>query len=287
MPFLSLSARYMILSALGFSLMAMCVKLASQHGIPLLEIVAARALISLILSYWDIKRQGLPLLGQRKDLLIARGVVGTLALICVYYSVTAIPLAEATVLQYLHPMFTAILALLFLKERLQLSTLICILLSFAGLLLIARPSWLLGEQTSLPTLPLTAAILGAFGSAIAYVLVRKLNETEYHSVIIFYFPLIALPFSLILLGHELVIPSGSTWFILILVGIFTQVGQIGLTKAMKTEAAGKATAYSYLQVVFAAMIGWFIFGEEPVLWTWIGGGLILSGAIVNMLWQRK
>lgn len=284
---ISLSARYMILSALGFALMAMCVKLASQQGIPVLEIVAARALISLVLSVLDIKRHKLPLFGQRKDLLIARGMIGSLALICVYYSVSLIPLAEATVLQYLHPMFTALLAFLFLKEKLQPSTLFCIVLSFAGLLFIARPDWLFGLENQLPTLALAAAIIGALGSAVAYVLVRKLNETEHHSVIIFYFPLIALPFSLILLGNDLVMPTGSTWLTLILVGLFTQVGQIGLTKAMKTEAAGKATAYSYLQVVFAALIGWFVFDEALVIWTWIGGGLILSGAIVNMLWQRK
>lgn len=283
-----LGVRYMVLSAFGFSVMAVCVKLASGRGIPVLEIVAARALVSLMLSFLDIKRKRISLLGVRRNLLIARGAVGAVALICVYYALTVIPLAEATVLQYLHPMFTAILALIFLKERIQWSTLICIVFSFMGLVAIARPDILFNTLSApiLPAFALAAAILGALGSAVAYVLVRKLSQTEDPSVIIFYFPLIALPLSLLWLGNDFVLPKGWEWGILLLVGVFTQVGQIGLTKAMQTETAGKATAFSYLQVIFATGLGWWIFGEVPGLWAWVGGSLILLGALINLLWKK-
>ena len=123
----------MILSAFGFSLMAVCVKLASGQGIPVLEIVAARALVSLFLSYIAVRRKGISLLGHKKHLLLSRGVVGALALMCVYYAITHLPLAEATVLQYLHPMFTAVLAFAFLKERIQASTLLSVVFSFIGI----------------------------------------------------------------------------------------------------------------------------------------------------------
>ncbi|ARU56402.1 sugar transport protein [Oleiphilus messinensis] len=280
--------RYMILSAFGFAVMAASVKWCSQSGLPVLEIVAARALISLILSFLDVKRKRLSLFGNRKDLLIARGVVGALALFCVYYAVSALPLAESTVLQYLHPMFTAILAFLFLGERLRWPTLICILFSFAGLLIITRPDYLLtGGVPELPSLALTAAVLGAIGSAIAYVLVRKLSATEDPSVIIFYFPMIALPAAVVLLGNDFIMPQGYQWLGLLLVGVFTQIGQIGLTKAMQSETASQATAFSYLQVLFAVLLGWFVFAEVPVLWTWVGGSLILCGALINILYRPK
>jgi drug/metabolite transporter (DMT)-like permease len=280
--------RYMILSAFGFSLMAVCVKLASEQGMPVLEIVAARALVSLVLSYLDVKRKGISLLGHKKFLLLSRGTVGALALMCVYFAITHLPLAEATVLQYLHPMFTAVLALIFLKERIQISTILCVVLSFIGLLLVARPEMIFGiSKSDLSLFAIGAAVVGAFGSAVAYVLVRKLNETEDASVIIFYFPMVALPISLGLLGSDFVMPSGWTWLTLLFVGIFTQIGQIGLTKAMKTETAGKATAFSYLQVVFAMFLGWIIFSEIPDLWVMTGGGLILVGAIVNAFWRQK
>ena len=277
----------MILSAFGFSLMAVCVKLASGQGIPVLEIVAARALVSLFLSYIAVRRKGISLLGHKKHLLLSRGVVGALALMCVYYAITHLPLAEATVLQYLHPMFTAVLAFAFLKERIQASTLLSVVFSFIGLLLVARPEILFGvSKSDFSLLAISAAVLGAFGSAVAYVLVRKLNETEDASVIIFYFPVVALPISLGLLGSDFIMPEGWTWLTLLLVGVFTQIGQIGLTKAMKTETASKATAFSYLQVVFAVLLGWGIFGEIPDLWVVLGGGLILFGAIINVFWKR-
>ena len=283
----TLGMRYMILSAFGFSVMAVCVKLASGLGIPVLEIVAARALVSLVLSYIDVQRKGISLLGHKKRLLVSRGAVGALALVCVYYAITHLPLAEATVLQYLHPMFTAILALIFLKERIHLPIILSIIFSFAGLLFIARPELIFGGVASeLSYFAIGAALLGAFGSAVAYVLVRKLSQTEDASVIIFYFPLIALPLSIILLGNDFVMPTGWTWLILLMVGIFTQVGQVGLTKAMKTETAGRATAFSYLQVVFAVLLGWMVFGEIPDLWVLLGGGFILFGAIINAFWKH-
>lgn len=282
-----LGLRYMLLSSLGFSLMAVTVKLASQQGLPLMEIVAARALVSLVLSYTDVRRKGISPWGHNKPLLVARAIVGTIALMGAYYAVTAMPLADATVLQYLHPMFTAIIAMLFLKERIHGATLICIVLSLGGLLAIARPEFLFGSlHASFSWLALAAALLGAFGSAIAYVLVRKLSQSEDTSVIIFYFPFVALPVSLLLLWDRFVWPQGEQWLILILVGVFTQLGQIGITKAMQTETAGKATAYSYVQVVFAALLGWCIFEEVPEFWTYLGAGLIVFGAAINLFAKR-
>ncbi|MCL6417735.1 DMT family transporter [Aestuariirhabdus sp. Z084] len=278
--------RFMLLSALGFALMAVCVKAASGYGIPVLEIVAARALVSLGLSYLDIRRKRLSPWGQHHGLLFARGAVGALALVCVYYAVTTLPLATATLLQYLHPAFTAVLAWLFLRERIRLATLLCIVLSMTGLLLISKPGLIATAVPELPMLSLVAALCGAFGSAIAYVLVRRLSRVEDSSVIIFYFPLIALPLSLVLLGGDFVMPSAEAAGLMLLVGIFTQVGQVGLTRALQTEEAGRATAFSYVQVVFAFVLGWVFFDELPTLVTWLGGGLIILGALLNAVWKR-
>ena len=279
--------RYMVLSALGFALMAACVKLVSTHGIPVFEIVAARALVSLILSYLDVKRKRLSVWGTNKTLLLARGVAGSLALICVYYAVATLPLAEATILQYLHPVFTAMLAVVFLKEHIQKSTLICIGLCITGLLIMVKPGLIAGNVTELPWFSVAIALVGAFGSAIAYVIVKQLSRKEDSSVIIFYFPLVALPVSLLLLGDHFVMPEKETLVLLILVGVFTQVGQIGLTRAMQTEVASKATAYSYVQVVFSIILGWLFFHEVPSVWTLLGGSLIIAGALINVFGSRS
>ncbi|MFT6791623.1 MAG: drug/metabolite transporter (DMT)-like permease [Cellvibrionaceae bacterium] len=278
----------MMLSAMGFAAMGALVKVCSAQGISVMTIIAARALVSLVLSVADVKRKRLSLLGNQRFWLFARGLVGTFALICVYFALTSLPFAEATVLQYLHPAFTAVLAIIFLGERIHPSTIVCIFLSVIGLAMIIRPEFLFGAiSADFSPFAVTVAIAGALGSGIAYVLVRKLSATEDPSVIIFYFPLVALPVALLAIGGDFIMPRGWQWILLIAVGVATQIGQIGLTKAMQTETASKATSYSYLQVVFAAILGSLLFSETPSLWTWLGAALIIGGAAINMLWKEK
>ncbi|MGR5067459.1 DMT family transporter [Vibrio alfacsensis] len=281
-----IGVRFMVLSAFGFALMSATVKHVSLLGIPVFEIVAARALVSLVISYLDVKRKRISVWGNNKALLFARGAVGTMALMCVYYSVTTLPLAEATIFQYIHPVFTAVLAMFFLKERIQFSTLVCIVLCVLGVYVIVKPETSAGTEHVLPMFSVMIALLGAFGSSIAYVIVRKLSQTEDSSVIIFYFPLVALPASIVLMGGQFVIPNLYLTMMLVLVGVFTQIGQLGLTKAMQTQEAGKASAYSYVQIIFSVLLGILFFGELPSAWTYLGGALIVTGALVNVFGQH-
>ena len=248
-------------------------------------------MISAGLSYLDIKRKGISPWGQNKALLTARGLIGTIALMCVFYAVTTLPLAEATLLQYLHPVFTSVLAFIFIKETIQRSTVVCIVLSLTGLLIMVPPAFLFGAWASSPDpLPLRgvgAALFGALGSGTAYVLIRRLSSTEDPSVIIFYFPFIALPVAGLLLGDDFVMPTGFAWPLLLLVGVFTQVAQYGLTKAMQTEDASKATAYSYVQVIFSAVLGWMLFNEIPTVNTLLGALFITGGALINVLHPKR
>ena len=104
------------------------------------------------------------------------------------------------------------------------------------------------------------------------------------------FPLVALPITLLMAwllpGEDFVMPGLIDGGLMLLLGLSTQVGQLGLTKAMQTETASKATAFSYLQVVFSAVLGWLAFSEVPGFWTFVGGALIVIGALINMLWKR-
>jgi len=278
----------MVLSALAFSILSLFVKAVGEQGIPVLEIVAARSVISIVISYYAIRLKGIPALGHQKGLLFSRGFIGFIALTCVFYGVTHLPLAEATVLQYLHPMFTAVLAGFFLRERPSLGTIICIFLSFGGLLFIVRPDFMFGGvDNGFDKLAITIAIGGAFGSACAYTLVRKLSKTEDPAVIVLYFPLVSLPATIPFLINDFVMPQGITWLYLLAVGITTQIGQVTLTKGIQLETASKATSYSYLQVVFAIVLGVIFYSEIPDLMTLAGAALIISGAYINAVWKTK
>ena len=174
----------MVLSAFSFSLMSLCVK---QLGgrIPVAEVVFIRALISLVLSWWVIQRQGVSPWGNRHPMLIWRGVVGTLALFCFYGAISQLPLAAATVLQYLYPTFTAALAWGALGERAGKRILLAMALGWLGVLLVAQPDWLAqltGDRAMdpLPALAVAIGITGALLTALAYVTVRRLATDEHH-----------------------------------------------------------------------------------------------------------
>ena len=272
--------RYMLLSALAFALMGAMVKIASAEGLPLLQIIFVRAIISVLLCLIAIRRSGSNPLGRQRGLLLARGVVGFLALTGVFYAFINLPYAQATVLQYLHPVFTAGLAFWFLAERPTPATLICIALSILGLGCVVYP-YIESTSAAMPMTAVLAGLAGAFGSGVAYTLVRKLAATEHPSVIVLYFPMVCVPATLLLGASDFHWPNQMGWLALLGVGCFTQLGQISLTKAMQTDSASKATSLSYLQIVFAAVLGWFVFDEIPATATLIGATFILLGALIS------
>lgn len=277
----------MLISALGFALMSALVKEAGLLGIPLLQIIFVRAVISIALSLADIHRAGVHPLGHRRVLLFGRGLSGFLALTGVFYALLHLSMAQATILQYLHPVFTALLAFVFLAERPTAATLACITLSLLGLICMVMPYWESGASAPASLWPVMAGLGGALGSGIAYTLVRKLVATEHPSVIVLYFPLVCVPGTLFLGGADFVWPTATGWWVLLGVGCFTQVGQLALTKAMQRDAASRVTSLSYLQIIFAAVLGWWVFGEIPTQATVLGGGFILLGAVFSAWMQPR
>ncbi len=266
----------MVLSALAFSLMTVCVKWLSDR-IPPTEIVFVRALVSLVLSALLLRRAQVSWWGQARGFLLLRGVFGFLGLHCVFYAVSQLPLADATVIQYLHPVFTAVLAMLLLSEIPGRGVLAGIGLSLLGLILVVQPT---EQGFGLPPFAVLVAVGGAFFSACAYVTVRRLAATEHPLVIVLYFPLVTVPLTLPAVLADPVWPTGPEWVALVGVGIFAQIGQVALTHGMRHETAARATALSYLQVVFAICWGLGFFGEVPAAATLLGAVLILAGSYV-------
>ena len=278
---------FMAESALCFAVMGALVKAAGER-LPVGEIVLARGLVSLALSLATLWRAGVHPLGVRRGRLFARGVIGASGLACVFYAVTRLPLAEATVIQYLHPVFTAGLAAWLLRERTGGWLALSLALGVAGVLVVARPAALFGGAAApFEPLALAAALAGAFLSACAYVAVRHLSATEHPVVIVFYFAWVAVLGSLPLVARSLVWPEPFDWPILIGVGVSAQLGQVALTQGLRLEPASRATALSYLQVVFAAGLGALFFGERPGPATLLGALLILAGSLLAIRDGRR
>ncbi len=269
--------RWMAAAALAFAVMTVLVKVAGQT-LPTMEIVLARAVVTLILSWAALHARGRELWGSERGILVARGVLGFIALSCFYFAVIRLPLAEATVIHYTNPVLTALAAALLISESLRAVEVVLALTSLGGVALVARPPFLFGgEVAALDALGVAAAVTGAVFSALAYVAVRRASRTNGTMVIVFYFALFstvgAVPFAVPVWEW----PTAWEWLVLVAVGVVTQLGQVAITKGLELERAGRAMNVAYLQIVFAGVLGALFFGEIPNRWS-VAGGLVIVGS---------
>jgi drug/metabolite transporter (DMT)-like permease len=271
---LSRGVLYMAASAFGFSAMSVLVKLASPR-MPTGEIVFARALVTLVLSYAMVRRAGLPAWGQERAALVFRGLLGFGGLTGYYLALARLPLADATTIQNATPLITALLAWWLLDERVGWPTAIAIACGIAGVTMIVHPS-----GAGLDPAGVAFALGAVICSSIAYVTVRKLARTEHPLVIVFYFPLVATPLALPWAITSFVMPQPIDWLLLVAIGAATQVGQVFLTMGLAIERAGRATTIGYLQVAFAMIWQLAVFGQAPTPWTIAGASLILGGTLL-------
>ena len=279
----------LILCALAFSLMTVCVKhLGGQ--LPVAEIVLVRSLISIVITLAMLQRVGVSPWGEQRRLLLVRGVLGTTALLCFFEALARLPLAAATLLQYTYPTLTALSAWLLLGEPIRRRIGIAVLLGWIGVMLVMQPDWINSTtgavMPELPAIAVTLGLGGALLTALAYVSVRQLSAREHPLVIVFYFPLVSVPATLPLLWGQAIWPSPEQWLWLVGVGIFTQLGQIWLTEGLSALPAARATSINYVQVVFASLWG-VLFFAEPITGAVVLGAACVLGATLISLSARQ
>jgi drug/metabolite transporter (DMT)-like permease len=278
--------RDMVAAAFFFSVMSLLVKLAGQR-LAAQQVVLFRAAVALGISWVMLRRLGLDPWEKPRGLLFLRGLLGFLALSCFFWALVHLPLAEATVLQYLNPLFTALLAALLLGESLDARAAVSVLGSLVGLVLVARPSFLFGQGLE-PLDPVACAVglAGALFSAGAYVTVRSIGPKQHPLVIVFWFPLVATPLSVPLVLPVWKWPTPLEWLALVGVGVATQVAQLFMTRGLQHEKAARATAVSYLQIVFAVGWGVLVLGERPDGLTLTGAALIIASMLLLLDWRK-
>ncbi|MFT4968806.1 MAG: drug/metabolite transporter (DMT)-like permease [Chitinophagales bacterium] len=275
---LSKGIKHMLVAGIFFSLMNIGVKY--LDNIPAIEIVFFRSLVTLVISAVMIKQLGISFLGNNKPILFLRGLFGVIALSLYFLCLQKMPFASAVTIMQLSPIFTIILAIFILKERVALPQWIFFAISFAGVAIIK------GFNPDMPILYFLLAILAAFISALAYNMIRKLKDTDHPLVVVFYFPVVALPIAGLLTYFKWVQPTWVELIILIGIGISTQIAQVNMTKALQMEEVGKVSIVRYLTIVYAIIIGYVFFKEDYGWTTILGIALVVLGVLLN-LWFTK
>jgi drug/metabolite transporter (DMT)-like permease len=269
----------MVLSAFCFSVMSLLVKELGTR-LPSQEVVFVRAVVSLAAAsalLWRVRPGDW---GTRRGLLVLRGMMGFAALSCFFYAIIHLPLADATVIQYTNPVWTAWLGAWLLGEALSAGEVVLSGAGLLGVLLISRPSFLFGGPGRLEPLAVAVGLAGALCSASAYVSVRRLSRTEHPLVIVFYFTLVTVPASIPGLLLHAVRPTAWELMLLGGVGITAVAGQLFLTRGLQQEAAGRATAIGYVQIVFAALWGMLFFREYLDALSLLGAAMVLVSVVV-------
>jgi drug/metabolite transporter (DMT)-like permease len=267
-------------AAFSFSVMSALVKLAGRD-LPLGMAVFARCAVTLVLSYAMVRWQGLPARGNDQKLLVLRGLFGLGGLVCFFYAVMQLPIAEATVIHFLNPVLTTVLAATVLRERAGLSVSAALALGLCGTILVARPAGVFGHGAALDHLGVAAALGGAAFSACAYVTVRKVTRTDHPDVVALYFPIVATPATFAFALASWTWPTPRGWLLLCGIGCATHMGQILLTRGLALVPVGRGTTIGYAQIAFAALWGTVFFAERPSPWTLAGAALIVGAALLT------
>ncbi len=263
----------MIVAALALSLGATSARFAANELNVLVLVFWVNLGMLILISAWILLRP--PVGGirtERLSLHFLRSVFTYSALVTYFYALAHIPFANAVILQSMGPIFVPILAFLIFRRISDRYVWMGVFISFLGVALIIQPGQVemsLGEVTG---------ILAALGGAAAAIVIWSLSTTEPPLRQMFYFSIFAFLLSAIPLpwiGHW---PSPVQMLQIFCVAFFTLVGQFFYAKAFTTAPADKVNTWSYLTIVFAAIIG-FIAWDEPILaLTVVGAVMVVGGA---------
>jgi len=266
---------YMLLSAASFSLMGAAVKAAGD--LPVHEKVFFRNLVTLLVTVVMALRQRENPFGPTSHLLllVLRSVAGLGGVVLYFYTLRHLTLADAALLTTLAPFFVSVFAAIWLAEPFTRRTLGGVALALAGAALVIRPGF------DWQPLPAVAGIGAATCAGAAYTVVRKLKGRESPRRIVFYFSLLSTVAMVPPLVWHHVNPTAWQWVWLVGTGISAAGGQVFLTLAYHHAPASKISIWSYNNVIFSLIIGLVAFGEQPGLWTILGGALIVTAALLN------
>lgn len=269
----------MACSALSFAVMDVFLKYVSHFGGFQLVFFRSIASVTIGMSFLLYKR--IPLLGNQRKLLIIRGLVGFTSMLLFFSSISMMPIGSAVSIRYLSPIFTAIFAIMVLKERVYPMQWVFFIMAFAGVLVLK------GVDVRIGNLGLIMMIGSSFFSGWVYILIRAIGMKDHPVVIVNYFMVICLIFGGLLSFFNWKTPVGMEWLILMSLGVFGFTGQIFMTKALQLEEANRIAPFKYMEVIFVILIAYIWLGEGYKIGSLLAIGLIIVSLVMNVVYKRR
>ena len=272
-----------LLTALLLAIMFALVKLASTRGVNVIESLFYRQCGSALCA------TGLVAVGpgfaslrtQRVWAHVGRMALGLGAMGLNFLAFILLPLAEATTIGFSVPIFSVILAALVLDEPTGRWRWGAVATGFAGVLLIVQPG-----SGDVPLLGASVALVAALLTASVTIVIRRLGKTERAATTVFWFAvssLVPLGMGMLLFGRS---HDRSTWLILAGLALAGGLAQLTLTGALRLAPVALVMPMDYTSLLWALLLGSWIFGELPTSWIWIGAPIIIASGLV-IVWREQ
>lgn len=278
---------YIITSAFCFAFMNAFVRLAGD--LPSTQKSFFRNFVALIFAIVLLVKNKIPFKCQSRSnipALLVRGGIGTLGILCNFYAIDHLVLADASMLNKMSPFFVIVFSFIFLKERLTFFQGAAVFTAFVGSLFIIKPTF------NIEIFPAFLGLLGGISAGAAYTAVRYLgNHGEKGPFIVAFFSafscVVTLPF-LIFDYHPM---SLQQLLCLLGAGLSAAGGQFSITAAYTKAPAKEISVYDYSQIIFATLLGFFLFGDIPDVYSIVGYVIIILSAVLmffyNNFWHKE
>lgn len=267
---------YIIVSAFFFALMGLFVKLSGD--LPIIQKSFFRNAVACIFAFVLItknKEWALPK-GKNIVFLLIRAVAGTAGILCNFYALSNMNLADASMLNKLSPFFAVVFSLFILKEKANLKQILAVVTAFIGALFVMKPSF------SFEAFSAFMGFLGGMGAGLAYACVRKLTQNGFKgNLIIFYFSAFSCLVTFPWLVFDFTPMSAQQWLYLILAGLSASGGQYFITTAYSKAPAKEISVYDYSQIIFTTLLSLVVFGDLPDALSFVGYTIIIFAALFN------
>lgn len=278
---------FAVSAAFCFASMGACVR--GLDGVPAMPAVVARSAIGLVVAIALHLIASSPFKAVNKPILLLRVLAGSAALITFFESLRRIDLGTATLLIYSCPIYVSLFARIFLKEPIHGRAILGLFLGVGGVLIIVVPTvdWSRFDGSDAQT-GVLFGIAASLSSAVAYTCLRHLSKTDDSLSIVTAFTVTSLLVATPLAGAELAVWPG--WFngaLLLGAGLFGAGGQLALTSAYRHGEASRVSILSLVQVIFAFAISLWLFQAQPRWTTFLGGVLVIAGALLQVKFAKQ
>lgn len=271
-----------IASAFCFALMSTFVRLAGD--LPSVQKSFFRNFVALFVALFILLREGggFRLTKGCLPLHLMRSVTGTIGILCNFYAVDHLVLANASMLNKMSPFFVLIFSYLILKEKLKPAQVVIVVTAFVGSLFIIKPT-----PGNLDLVPSVLGLIGGLCAGYAYTMVRAMGlRGERSAVIVFFFSTFSCVVTLPYLMFAYVPMSAQQLLMLLGAGLSAAGGQFTITKAYTYAPAREISVYDYSQLIFTTVLGYFLFQQTPDVWSFLGYVLIVGAAVVMFLYNN-